>query len=287
MLGAHNSESATERSHSRVWKKAAALFVLSAVATVLAVHPPHARPSEAQSINDLPQNKTTSLVLPAWASMGRWAAFGDSITEGVGASNPKSTSYVALLSQAMQRPIENHGVGGTMLGEGEKNQLEVMQQHFSDGHRNQATILQGGLNDIRKGRDMDAMRKDIRELIQLSSSNSDYVFIGTPLTLHESAYTNPLYTPYDQGSLEELRAWEQVLREEVGAGPSNVYIIDTSAYRLDFSTTGDTIHPNDSGMKELSEIYSSQIDPIVNQWRLSRDLQSPLPDAQQSPTLAP
>jgi acyl-CoA thioesterase I len=102
---------------------------------------------------------------------GPWAAFGDSLTEGYGASS--DGSYPAQLSRKLGVAIQNHGVSGETSADGLKR-LEAIA-----AAEPRVVLLCFGGNDVLRGIPADVMFENLRGMIdRFHAAGSFVVLIG-------------------------------------------------------------------------------------------------------------
>jgi len=101
-------------------------------------------------------------------------AFGDSLTEGVGAS-PEST-YPAWLSRTTGHTIINASISGETTAEGLARLPTML-----DEHRPKLVLLCLGGNDMLRHQDMASTEANLRKIIQaIRASGASVVLIGVP-----------------------------------------------------------------------------------------------------------
>lgn len=114
-------------------------------------------------------------------------AFGDSLTQGVGAG--QQHSYPSVLSGLAGRQVINAGVSGEETAGGLARLPGVL-----DETRPALLILMEGGNDILRGRDLQQTRQHLAEMIELAQSRDIAVLlIGVPEKKLFSSLA-PLYT---------------------------------------------------------------------------------------------
>ncbi len=101
-------------------------------------------------------------------------AFGDSLTEGVGAGT--ELSYPAWLSKTTGRSIVNAGVSGETTSEGLVRLPAVLEEQ-----RPKLVLLCLGGNDMLRHQDMGTTESNLRRIIQsIRASGASVVLIGVP-----------------------------------------------------------------------------------------------------------
>lgn len=132
-------------------------------------------------------------------------AFGDSLTQGVGA--PETMSYPAELRRLLGRRVINAGVSGETSLEGARRLPGVL-----DEHDPKLLVLCHGGNDILRKLDRQALRENLRRMIEAARQRRiDVVLIAVP-QLGFGLSDVPLYRdvaqqqglPLLEGTLAEL-----------------------------------------------------------------------------------
>jgi lysophospholipase L1-like esterase len=105
-------------------------------------------------------------------------------------------------------------------------------------------ILSYGLNDMRAGMHPEEFREDMQRII------SDVAAACAPVTVlttvyHMSAYD--LYPPYDQGSPEAARVYNEVIKQLAEANACLLADIYEAEGGADWVVHSDTVHANDLG----------------------------------------
>ena len=101
-------------------------------------------------------------------------AFGDSLTEGVGAG--AESSYPAWLSKTTGRNIVNAGVSGETTAGGLLRLPAVLEEH-----RPKIVLLCLGGNDMLRQQSMATIESNLRQMIQaIRASGASVVLIGVP-----------------------------------------------------------------------------------------------------------
>lgn len=112
--------------------------------------------------------------LPRLAGDAVILAFGDSLTQGTGAS--VSSSYPAVLAGLTGRTVINAGIPGELSAAGLRRLPEVL-----DATNPQLMILCHGGNDLLRKRNSGQLAANIREMITLARQRGvDVVLIGVP-----------------------------------------------------------------------------------------------------------
>lgn len=159
-------------------------------------------------------------------------AFGDSLTEGVGAK--ESESYPAVLQSLSSRTVINAGISGEESTPGLARLPALLEEHNP-----KLLILCHGGNDILRKKNINNMKQNVRQMIQLAKDkNIPVVLLGVPnfglfLSSHE------VYI-------------------DIAESTDVIFIEDLIPSILeDKSLKADTVHPNKDGYKVMAEkIYS-------------------------------
>ncbi len=160
-------------------------------------------------------------------------AFGDSLTEGVGAKDIES--YPAVLEELSGRKIINGGISGEESEPGLKRLPAALEKH-----QPALLILCHGGNDMLKKRSMSTMESNVRQMIQMAQDkNIPVVLLGVPKPgLFLSSYE---------------------VYEKIADSTDVIFIEDVIPEVLaDKSLKSDAVHPNKEGYRVMAEtIYSS------------------------------
>ncbi|MFP4251407.1 MAG: GDSL-type esterase/lipase family protein [Guyparkeria sp.] len=101
-------------------------------------------------------------------------AFGDSLTEGVGA--PAGAAYPAQLAQLTGRKVVNAGVAGESTAEGLERLPEALEAHAPD-----LIILLMGGNDVLRNQDLAEAKRNLDQMIEQAQTNDvAVVLVGVP-----------------------------------------------------------------------------------------------------------
>lgn len=163
--------------------------------------------------------------LPADA---RVLAFGDSLTRGTGAR--EAESYPAVLARRIGRTVVNAGIPGELSAEGRARLPGVL-----DETRPDLLVLLHGGNDILRGRDRDALRANLRAMVDAARQRDvPVVLVGVPDRSLLSLDTAEVY---------------RTLAERF-----NVPLVDEAVADIlsESELRSDRIHPNAAGYRRLA-----------------------------------
>jgi lysophospholipase L1-like esterase len=178
------------------------------------------------------------LNLPPTAS-GPWVAFGDSLTEGFGAS--EGHDYPTLLSAQLGVPIVNRGRSGDTTEDGLARVEEAAKL------RPRVALLCLGGNDGLQGKPQDLMLANLGRLIDRFHREGTFVvLIGVRSPGLHDRYAKPF---------RRLAREKQVFHvPDILRG-----ILLTPAYK------SDPLHPNDEGYRHIAERLAKELRPLLPQ----------------------
>ena len=179
--------------------------------------------------------------LPPTAT-GPWVAFGDSLTEGYGAS--AGADYPAQLSKLLGVPIRNFGVAGETSGDGLKRITEVE----AIGPR--VVLLCFGGNDVLQGLPRDQMFANLSAMIdRLQARDSFVVLIGIR----------------GAGLVGDRNAedFKKLAREKRVQHVPNILDGLLTEPRL----MSDYVHPNDAGYGRIAARLEAELRPLLEKLR--------------------
>lgn len=161
-------------------------------------------------------------------------AFGDSLTEGYGASS--NESYPARLASLSGLNVINAGISGEVSALGLKRLPGLLEKHAPD-----LVILCHGGNDFLRKKSMTELENNIREMIRLSrEQGAEVIMLGVPKPgLFLSSY----------------EAYERIANE------TGVVFIDDLIPEVlgDKSLKSDTVHPNSRGYLVMAEAIHAEL----------------------------
>ncbi len=162
-------------------------------------------------------------------------AFGDSLTQGVGASS--GNSYPEVLARELGVKVINSGISGETSAEGLARLENVLRESNPD-----LVILFYGGNDILKRQPIDQLKSNLKEMIiMIKAAGSEILLVGVPQP-SLSLSTLPLYG--------ELSDSHNIVSE--------LSILGNLLGRP--SLKSDQVHLNDEGYKALALAISKKIE---------------------------
>jgi acyl-CoA thioesterase I len=170
---------------------------------------------------------------------GPWVAFGDSLTEGFGASEGKD--YPAVLSQSLGFPVQNFGRAGETSKDGLNRLEEIAALHP------RVVLLCFGGNDALNGLPSSQLFGNIETMIdRLHREGSFVVLIG----IRSASLRDRLEKPF-----KELARRKQVL-----------YVADFLkglAFKPVYMS--DAVHPNDDGYRQFVLRLEKALKPFLGE----------------------
>jgi lysophospholipase L1-like esterase len=161
-------------------------------------------------------------------------AFGDSLTEGVGAA--KATAYPAQLESLIGHSVVNAGVSGETTEEAMARLPQVLERHDPA-----LMILLTGGNDVLRNQDLAQAKRNIARMIELAQGRGvQVVLVGVP---RKSLFSDsaPLY--------RELAEFYHVpLVDDLVAG-----LLRRPAYK------SDAVHLNAAGYRAMAERLAEEL----------------------------
>jgi len=175
--------------------------------------------------------------LPPTAT-GPWIAFGDSLTEGYGAT--AGADYPSQLSKLLSIPIRNLGVAGETSGDGLKRIMEV------EALSPRVVLLCFGGNDVLQSLPREQMFANISAMIDRLQARGSFVVLvgirGTGLVGDRNAE-----------GFKKLAAEKKVKHV-----PN---ILDGLLSEPKFMS--DYVHPNDAGYGQIAVRLESELQPLL------------------------
>lgn len=155
-------------------------------------------------------------------------AFGDSLTDGVGAS--EGNAYPDVLSQLTGLEVVNAGVSGEVTAQGVQRLPLVLETHEPD-----LVILMEGGNDILRNLNQAQTKANLAKMIEMIRlSGAEVVLMGIP---EKNLFSN------SAGFYEELAREHNVVFD----GETMSDLLKTRSYK------SDSIHLNNEGYRVLAE----------------------------------
>ena len=158
-------------------------------------------------------------------------AFGDSLTYGYGAVG---SAYPLVMEELTDRRVINAGIPGEISAVGLQRFSRLLEKY----HPSLVILCHGG-NDILRGKSLERLKENLREIIRESKEQSIQVLlVGVPRFGPLGAKTLPLY--------KELATEASVMYE----GEVLEEIENTARLK------SDQIHPNARGYKMMAEAFN-------------------------------
>jgi lysophospholipase L1-like esterase len=174
-----------------------------------------------------------------------WAAFGDSITQGAGASAPDA-SFIGRLS-AVFGPIDNRAGGGTRIVE----QVAALEATNTSAT---SVLWLTGYNDMRAGTDLGAFRASLVHGLAVLRARGAPVYLGGCLPMTSEGYA--AYGPtWNHGSDAAVAAINAVIVDAARAGGAQV--VTFPGYDPQTMTHADLVHPNDAGHQRIALAFAA------------------------------
>lgn len=167
-----------------------------------------------------------------------YAAFGDSITAG------DSTSYPAILSGLIGKPVANEGVPGSTSDQGAARVGGVLRS-LKPGY----LLILYGANDVIHGRDDAATIANLQSIIQAARNNQTIPVIATltPMDYSHAIFNGGVKSLND--AIRNLASQEGVtlvdLESAFGSNP--IYL------------QSDGLHPNDQGYALIAQEFAGAL----------------------------
>jgi acyl-CoA thioesterase-1 len=167
-------------------------------------------------------------------------AFGDSLTEGVGAG--EGEDYPSLLARGLQQPVINAGRRGDTTARG----LARLEKDVLERNPRLVIVLFGG-NDFLRRLPLARARKNLEEIIKrIQQHGAMVVLVGMRLGLFTDDY-GPIYKKLAKqyGALLVPRALKGILSDP--------------------KLKSDSIHPNSAGYRLMAERILKKIGPLLQE----------------------
>jgi lysophospholipase L1-like esterase len=203
--------------------------------------------------------------------IGTLAVFGDSITEGVGASLP-GQSWAALLARELGARLLNMGLGGTVLqstplADGRQGSgVSRFRRDLLEAGRGDCLAILYGYNDARYTADPgrfhpDAFRRDYRVVLDgLMAAGFDRgsLCLGSPPYIPDAGLNlgSPGFSGQTRAGFEAYVEVVATLAAEYGLFYAGVY--EAMAAHPDGALASpDITHPNDDGHRVIAAAFAS------------------------------
>ena len=201
------------------------------------------------------------------------SAFGDSITEGAGASATEH-SWASRLALVLGARLINRGIGGTVMqatpiedGRG-RNGVSRFRQDLLEEDRADCIAILYGYNDARYTADptcfnVRAFQRDYRIVIEglLGAGVArDRICLGSPPYPPDAAFERggPGFTGQSRDGFERFVEAVRQLARDYGLFYAEVY--ETMARELDGTLASDDfLHPNDAGHQVIAAAFASAV----------------------------
>jgi acyl-CoA thioesterase-1 len=167
-------------------------------------------------------------------------AFGDSLTEGVGAR--RGEDYPSLLARELQRPVINAGRRGDTTAQG----LARLERDVLKRNPRLVIVMFGG-NDYLRRVPLSNASKNLEEIImRIQQQEAMVVLLGMKLGLFTDEY-GPIYKKLAKqyGALLIPRVLKGILSDR--------------------KLKSDSIHPNGSGYRLMAERILKQVRPLLHE----------------------
>lgn len=228
-----------------------ALLVIACARSQSEVSP---SPTAARTAAPAPSAALRQTPFPVNASF-RYLALGASDSVGVGASDPATKSWPALLRSRMPRgtALMNLAVSGSTVAQAIAEQLPDAAVHQAD-----AITVWLAVNDLNQGIDPLAYRGDLSRLVEGLRANRARVFIGTVPDLTKV----PVYAQVDPALLNSrVAAYNEAIRAVAGARREQVVVVDlftgSDVIAREAVVSADGFHPSDRGYELIAERFAA------------------------------
>lgn len=208
-------------------------------------------------------------------------SFGDSITQGLGASTP-CAAYQPTMTESLSFNGDDQGVSGSLFtndgmqtGLIDQYSLSMLLDQNSlnvdlIGATNPQDIstLLPAFNDVTVfGADsthLGNVQAKLTESIKHLSTLTSMVLVGT--TMYMSSYSKSLYPNHTNANVDLYVSMEsQVVSDLRTQGYTNVYLVDVnSIFNPETMTSTDHVHPSDLGHKAIADEFLSVYEAHVN-----------------------
>jgi lysophospholipase L1-like esterase len=192
-----------------------------------------------------PSPTTPSVTPPA---NQRWAAYGDSVTEGYTLPD-FSQSFVGRLSGTLG-PVTHCWIGSSTM----QRQVDAIPSCQTDAT---SVLWLAGYNDMRAGTDLTQLRATLARGLDMFAQQHRTVYLGACLRMPSAGYGK--YGPeWNHGSDAAVAALNTMMRDEAARHPS-VYFVDFSGYNPETMVGTDFVHPTAAGHAVLADAFLGTI----------------------------
>lgn len=170
-----------------------------------------------------------------------YVAFGDSITQGYGAS----TAWPGLLQAKLGKTVVNQGIGGSRASEGAARVNGVLRR-YKPGY----LLILYGANDIIHGASTASIVANLRSIVQAAKNNKTVPVIATvlPMTRGHAAY---------DGGVDAVNPEIRKMANEEGA--TIVDLHSAFSGKEDTYLTADGLHPNNAGQQLIADSFAGAL----------------------------
>jgi len=193
---------------------------------------------------------------------GQIVCFGDSLTEGYGASKPfepdKSKSYPAFLQQKVKATVVNAGISGDTAADGLKRvDTDVLARNP------QVVIILLGGNDFLHQRPANKAKEDLQTIINKIKNKDRKIYLASFIgdDAWETSYleTFPVITP----DIIALLASYKKMYAELGSENKDIEQISNIWKGIGKNQMSDPIHPNADGYSIMADNIFAGIKPYL------------------------
>ena len=210
----------------------------------------------------------TSSTQPGTQNNASIVCFGDSLTEGHGASSPglvdKSKSYPAFLQQKVTPPVVNAGISGDTAADGlARVDKDVLPQNP------QMVIILLGANDSFRLRPANATKTDLQDIINKIRSGNRKIYLASFIGSFDIKAAIVKLNPQISGLsvfLEEYKKeYENMFSDLIEENKDIGFIPDIWKGVSPEIHMADEIHPNAEGYRIMAENIFSVTKPYLEE----------------------